>query len=167
VRGSSLREFVNFLNENDPGLKDGKQGTFAGLQRLGDPEDGTAIWTTLTDPAEVKAAIEARAKERRGEQRAAAEALREELKPQHNEAAPLQGGSNALVPAQMPRQGPSTTAGGGVVGASNAQLEQLQAEIKKQSDMMKHQAEMIEQLHAMMQESPARRSGLLACFMQP
>ena len=43
--------------------------TFAGLSRLGD-DDGTAIWTVLTDEKEVRAAIEARAKERLAEQAA-------------------------------------------------------------------------------------------------
>ena len=43
--------------------------TFAGLSRLGD-DDGTAIWTVLTDEKEVRAAIEARAKERLAQQAA-------------------------------------------------------------------------------------------------
>ena len=38
VRGASLREFVDFMKKHDPGLKDGKSGHFAGLQRIGDPE---------------------------------------------------------------------------------------------------------------------------------
>ena len=64
VRGASLRVLHDFFQENDPGLKGGRSGQFAGLQRIGDPEDGTALWTTLTDPAEVKQAIEARSRER-------------------------------------------------------------------------------------------------------
>ena len=32
VRGASLREFQDFLSKNDPGLKEGGQGSFAGLQ---------------------------------------------------------------------------------------------------------------------------------------
>ena len=70
VRGHSLRVFTDFLQENDPGLKAGKSGDFAGLQRIGDPNDGTALWTTLTDPQEVKSALEARTREREAELRA-------------------------------------------------------------------------------------------------
>ena len=50
-RGAALRELEAFFAENDPD-KD-----YAGLRRIGD-EDGTAVWTLLTDPEEVKAAIE-------------------------------------------------------------------------------------------------------------
>ena len=39
------------------------------MRRLGD-DDGTAVWTVLTDEKEVRAAIEARAKERLAEQAA-------------------------------------------------------------------------------------------------
>ena len=35
-----------------------------GLQRIGDPEDGTALWTTVSDPAKVKVELEKRAKQR-------------------------------------------------------------------------------------------------------
>ena len=55
---------------NDPGLKAGKSGDFAGLQRIGDPNDGTALWTTLTDPQAIKSALEARGREREAEMRA-------------------------------------------------------------------------------------------------
>ena len=57
VRGHSLRVFTDFLQKNDPGLKAGKSGDFAGLQRIGDPNDGTALWTTLTDPQEIKLSL--------------------------------------------------------------------------------------------------------------
>ena len=67
VRGHSLRVFTDFLEKNDPGLKEGKSGHFAGLQRIGDPNDGTALWTTLTDPQEIKSALEARTREREAE----------------------------------------------------------------------------------------------------
>jgi hypothetical protein len=70
VRGHSLRVFTNFLQENDPGLKAGKSGDFAGLQRIGDPNDGTALWTTLTDPQAIKSALKARTCEREAELRA-------------------------------------------------------------------------------------------------
>eukprot|EP00964_Phaeocystis_antarctica_P083850 scaffold52787_cov60-Phaeocystis_antarctica.AAC.1 len=63
VRGASLRELQSFFKEKDVG------NTFAGLRRLGD-DDGTAVWTVLTDDTEVRAAIEARAKERLAEQAA-------------------------------------------------------------------------------------------------
>jgi hypothetical protein len=64
VRGLSLRVFTDFLEKNDPGLTANTSGHFAGLQRIGDPNDGTALWTTLTDPQEVKSALAARARER-------------------------------------------------------------------------------------------------------
>ncbi len=68
VRGASLREFVDFMKENDPGLKENKSGNFAGLQRIGDPEEGTALWTTLTDPADIENALKKRAEQRKEEQ---------------------------------------------------------------------------------------------------
>ena len=37
------------------------------MRRIGDPNDGTAVWTLLTDAAEVKVALEKRAKERSAE----------------------------------------------------------------------------------------------------
>ena len=70
VRGHPLRVFTDFLQKNDPGLKADKSGDFAGLQRIGDPNDGTALWTTLTDPQEIKSALEARTREREAELRA-------------------------------------------------------------------------------------------------
>ena len=63
VRGASLRELQSFFKDKDV------ENTFAGLRRLGD-DDGTAVWTLLTDEKEVRAAIEARAKERLAEQAA-------------------------------------------------------------------------------------------------
>ena len=68
VRGKSLRTFVDFLKEKDPGLKVGKTGHFAGLQIIGDPEEGTAVWTMLTDPGDIESALKERAKQRREEQ---------------------------------------------------------------------------------------------------
>ena len=64
-RGSSLRTFVDFLNKNDPGLSKNEHGDFAGLHHIGDPEDGTALWTTLTDPVDIENALKNRAKQRR------------------------------------------------------------------------------------------------------
>eukprot|EP00984_Skeletonema_dohrnii_P008445 scaffold3107_cov77-Skeletonema_dohrnii-CCMP3373.AAC.5 len=69
VRGASLREFVDFLEEKDPGLKDGKTGHFAGLQRIGDPDQGTALWTVLTDQSAIESALKKRANEREEEER--------------------------------------------------------------------------------------------------
>ena len=60
TRGAALRELKAFFAEKY------RDGEYAGLRRIGD-EDGTAVWTLLTDPEEVKAALEARAQERRDE----------------------------------------------------------------------------------------------------
>ena len=64
LRGHARREFVNFLKRHDPGLKKNECGDFAGLRRIGDPNDGTALWTTLSDKAEIEAALEKRARKR-------------------------------------------------------------------------------------------------------
>ena len=80
VRGASLREFGDFLKKHDPGLKNNGNGNFAGLQRIGDPEDGTALWTRLTDEDEIKSALETRAKQREEEFREHVEHVREEAK---------------------------------------------------------------------------------------
>ncbi|KAK1734313.1 hypothetical protein QTG54_015080 [Skeletonema marinoi] len=62
VRGASLRDFQDFLKES------GKSGDFAGLQRIGDPEDGTALWTALTDQADIENALKKRTKQRKEEE---------------------------------------------------------------------------------------------------
>ena len=62
VRGAALRELAAFYAKEDP------EREYAGLRRIGD-EDGTAVWTLLTDPEEVKAVIEKRAAQRRAEAR--------------------------------------------------------------------------------------------------
>ena len=61
LRGKGLRELEEFFKTYD------KKRDYAGLRRIGDPSDGTAVWTRLTDPEEVKAAIEKRAAQRRAE----------------------------------------------------------------------------------------------------
>ena len=61
TRGGALRDLEDFFSTYD------KKRDYAGLRRIGDPNDGTAVWTRLTDPKEVKAALEARARERREE----------------------------------------------------------------------------------------------------
>ncbi|CAH0367814.1 unnamed protein product [Pelagomonas calceolata] len=63
VRGASLRELEKFLAKEDP------RGTYAGLQKVGDDSDGTAVWTTLTDPEEVQEALKTRIASRRAERR--------------------------------------------------------------------------------------------------
>jgi Leucine-rich repeat (LRR) protein len=63
VRGASLRELEKFLAKEDP------RGSYAGLQKVGDDSDGTAVWTTLTDPEEVQEALKTRAASRRAERR--------------------------------------------------------------------------------------------------
>jgi hypothetical protein len=63
VRGASLRELEKFLAKEDP------RGTYAGLQKVGDDSDGTAVWTALTDPEEVRKALERRVTSRRAERR--------------------------------------------------------------------------------------------------
>ena len=72
MRGHSLREFVDFLNANDPGLKVNKSGHFAGLQRAPDPNSGTALWTMLTEPKDIEKALEARTSKRKAEELAGA-----------------------------------------------------------------------------------------------
>eukprot|EP00984_Skeletonema_dohrnii_P009005 scaffold3377_cov69-Skeletonema_dohrnii-CCMP3373.AAC.1 len=62
VRGESLRIFMDFLEKEDPGLKDGKNGHFAGLQRFGD-DQGTALWTVLTNKKEIEDALQERTKQ--------------------------------------------------------------------------------------------------------
>ena len=58
-RGAALRDLKRLLEKQDP------DKNFAGLERIGDPSDGTAVWTLLEDPAKVTAALETRAAERR------------------------------------------------------------------------------------------------------
>ena len=63
VRGASLRELKKFFEaQREP-------ENYAGLRRIGDPNDGTAVWTRLTDPVEVRDALEKRAKERNAERK--------------------------------------------------------------------------------------------------
>jgi len=58
LRGSSLREFQNFLKDNDPILRKGQlKGGFAGLNRIGNPDNGSVLWTVLTDEKKVKEAL--------------------------------------------------------------------------------------------------------------
>jgi len=61
VRGESLRVFVDFMKKK-------AGGDFAGLQRIGDPEDGTALWTTLTNPVDIEHALKQRAEQQKKEQ---------------------------------------------------------------------------------------------------
>ena len=74
VRGHSLRSFYDFLNKNDPGLKVGREGDFAGLERIVDPKTGTALWTKVTKPEKIKEKLVERAQQKEDERRAEAEA---------------------------------------------------------------------------------------------
>ena len=62
VRGASLRELEAFFAE-----KDASKG-YAGLRRIGDPSDGTAIWTVVADE-NVEAKLAERGEQRRSEER--------------------------------------------------------------------------------------------------
>ena len=63
LRGEGLRELERFFKDYDT------DKNYAGLRRIGDPNDGTAVWTRLTDPVAVKDALAKRAKERNAERR--------------------------------------------------------------------------------------------------
>ena len=77
-----LRQYVSAFNctqtylcaNSQSGLKEKKSGNFAGLQRIGDPEDGTALWTKLTDLNDIEDALRERAqrKEEEGKQKESA-----------------------------------------------------------------------------------------------
>ena len=60
LRGKSLRDFQNYLKKHDPGLKDGKEGNFAGMHVTGSPYDGTALWTKLSNESEIEKALKKR-----------------------------------------------------------------------------------------------------------
>ena len=62
VRGAALRELEAFFAE-----KDASKG-YAGLRRIGDPSDGTAIWTVVADE-NVEAKLAERGEQRRLEER--------------------------------------------------------------------------------------------------
>ena len=106
VRGHSLRVFTDFLKENDPGLKEGKSGHFAGLQRIGDPNDGAAIWTTLTSQQEINDALEARSIEQKAELLAGNKYIQE----QAAEKKQASGGPPSSSPASAEKK---QTGGGG------------------------------------------------------
>jgi len=60
VRGASLRELKRFFEEHS------EAENYAGLRRIGDPNDGTAVWTTL-DEKDVDTKLAERAEQRRTE----------------------------------------------------------------------------------------------------
>ena len=62
TRGASLRELQRLFKEHD------KDEGYAGLRRIADVEDGSAVWTILKE-TEVTTQLEKRAKERREEER--------------------------------------------------------------------------------------------------
>jgi hypothetical protein len=69
LRGESLRDFQNYLTLHDPGLKVGKEGNFAGMHRIGSPDDGTALWTKLTNESDVEKALEKRSDQLKAEKK--------------------------------------------------------------------------------------------------
>ena len=98
LRGKSHREFVDFLKKYDPGLKKGNSGDFAGLRRIGDPEDGTALWTTLTDPKDIERALKERAKYREEEKRREIIEQEEKSKIEEMEEGQPEAEHNLLMP---------------------------------------------------------------------
>ena len=79
VRGASLRELKNFF-EAHPGAE-----SWAGLRRIGDPDDGTAVWTKV-EAKDLAVKLEERAAERATERRAEkAISCKQETKPSTDE----------------------------------------------------------------------------------
>ena len=105
VRGAALRELKAFFKDKDPDQE------YAGLRRIGD-EDGTAVWTLLTDPEEVKAAIEKRAAQRRAEARRRDERFQELMDNADAGSASETGAAAAATPTT-----PTAAAGGGTAAA--------------------------------------------------
>ena len=101
VRGKSLRELHRFFKDKDVG------NDFAGLRRLGN-DDGTAVWTLLTDQKEVRAAIEERGKERLAEQTAQEEFVHALLLFKLGREEPDGEASSALQAAGAPPVGESS-----------------------------------------------------------
>ena len=62
VRGASLRELKEFFGAHP------EAENYAGLRRIGDPSDGTAVWTRLTNDEDVEKALAKRAGQRRDEE---------------------------------------------------------------------------------------------------
>ena len=106
VRGAALRELVAFFAEKD------RDGEYAGLRRIGDPSDGTAVWTLLTDPEEVKAAIEKRAAQRQAEARRRDERFQELM-----DNADAGSGAGETAAAAATPTTPTAAAGGGTAAA--------------------------------------------------
>lgn len=71
LRGESLRNLEDFFKEHDTGRN------YAGLKRIADG-DGTAIWTALEDKEQIEQALQDRADERRGQERAEEQEQNEE-----------------------------------------------------------------------------------------
>ena len=99
---AALRELEAFFKEND------SDKDYAGLRRIGD-EDGTAVWTLLTDPEEIKAAIEKRAAQRRAEARRRDERFQELM----DNADAGSGAGETGAAAAATTTTPTTAAGGG------------------------------------------------------
>ena len=101
-----MRELKAFFAEKD------RDGEYAGLRRIGD-EDGTAVWTLLTDPEEVKAAIEKRAAQRRAEAKRRDERFQELM----DNADAGSGAGETGAAAAATTTTPTTAAGGGPAAA--------------------------------------------------
>ena len=86
TRGASLRELLHFFEKYD------KDKGYAGLRRIADHEDGTAVWTVLKE-TEVAEQLEKRARERREEEQRhekILETLRAELQAAREKVASLE-----------------------------------------------------------------------------
>ena len=70
VRGQSLRELEQFFKKYDEKEK------YAGLRRIGNPEDGTALWTRVPNE-QVAAKLSERTERRRAKKHLQAEHLKE------------------------------------------------------------------------------------------
>jgi len=154
VRGKSLRELQDFFAANDPGLKSGKQGDFAGLRRIGDPEEGTALWTTLSDPAQVSAAIEERARERRLEQREQEKTVAAAIQMKKSDVVaaagvePTAGVATRAVLTPGAESQPSGAMGADVLQQLQAVKQQLEQQLQQQQLERKQELEQQKQQHA-------------------
>ena len=147
MRGHSLRVFTDFLQKHDPGLKANTSGHFAGLQRIGDPNDGTALWTTLTDPQLIKTALEARTREREAEARNGNAYIQRAVESLARQTTVIGKGEKAAEPEAARRaikveaavEAPAETEAAGkaalqVVGTNDLQHQQITSQLSKIQD---------------------------------
>ena len=107
VRGASLRELKEFFEANP------KAKNYAGLRRIGDPNDGTAIWTKVKDE-DLEATLEVRAAERLAEEKLRREELVDsdralDLKPAADEPLPSVTPTNAASQSHVDAKGEDVT----------------------------------------------------------